>query len=254
MPLRQSRCFVLRTHRVAEADLVAVLFSADLGKVRGWVRGARRPRSRFGNSLGVGNEVEAGWFERETRELVQVDRCEVVVSALPLLRHPVRGAALRYLSQLMETFALEREPQPGLFRLLAACRDALLAERPPALVTAYAEAWVLRFAGLYPRPGRCACGARFDQGGARYFAAGPVFACPGCARGRAEPDASLSGATLAALADFWRMGPGQVAAPSDAEAELFEFHGRLAFAAAERPLRARSVLEAMLRPAASPSA
>ncbi len=253
MPLRQSRCFVLRTHRVAEADLVAVLFSADEGKVRGWVRGARRPRSRFGNSLGIGNEVEAGWFERETRDLVQVDRCEVVVSALPLLRDPLPGAALRYLSELMETFAVEGEPQPGLFRLLAACRNALLAGQPPALVTAYAEAWVLRFAGLYPRPGRCACGAGFDAGGARYFASGPVFACPECARGRAEPDASLSAAALAALGDFWRLGPGQVAAPSRAEAELFEFHGRLALAAAERPLRARSLLEAMLRPAARPA-
>ena len=254
MPLRQSRCFVLRTHRVAEADLVAVLFSADEGKVRGWVHGARRPRSRFGNSLGIGNEVEACWFERETRELVRVDRCEVVVSALPLLRAPLPGAAVRYLSELMDTFASEREPEPGLFRLLGACRDALLAGRPAALVTAYAEAWVLRFAGLYPRPGRCRCGARFDAGGARYFAAGPVFACSDCARGRAEPDATLSGATLAALREFWRRGPGQVTAPPDAEAELFAFHGRLALAAAERPLRSRLLLEAILRSGSRPSA
>lgn len=246
MPLRQSRCFVLRTHRVAEADLVAVLFSAEEGKVRAWVNGARRPRSRFGNAFGIGNEVDAGWFERETRELVTVRACEVVVSALPLLRDPAPGAALRYLSELMETFVVEREPQPGLYRLLAACRNALLLGRSPALVTAYAEAWVLRFAGLYPRPGRCACGAGFGEGGARYFASGPVFACPDCARSRAEPDASLAGATLAALASFWRLGPDRVEAPSEAEAELFDFHGRLALAAAERPLPTRSVLEAML--------
>lgn len=251
MPVRQSRCFVLRTYRVAESDLVVVLFSAEEGKVRGWARGARKPRSRFGSALGVGNEVDAGWFEREGRELVQVDRCDLVASALPLVRDPVRGAALRYLSELVDLFAVEREASPRLYRLLAASRDALLERRPVDLVTAYFEAWTLRLAGLYPRPGRCGCGAGFETDGAAFYASGPVFACSGCASGRGEPTARVSAAALSVLREFWRLGPAAVTASARLGAELFAFHGRLAAAATDRPLRSRTTLESLL---AGPSA
>ena len=59
MPLKHSRVFVLRTYAVAEADKVCVLFSGDEGKVRAWARGARRPKSRYGGALEIGNEVDA---------------------------------------------------------------------------------------------------------------------------------------------------------------------------------------------------
>ena len=246
VPLKQSRCFVLRTYPVRETDKIAVLFSGEEGKVRGWARGARRPRSRFGSSLDTGNEVEVGWFEREGRELVHVDRCDLVASALPLVRDPVRAAALRYLSELVDIFAPGREANPKLYRLIAACRDALLRERPAALVVAYFEAWLLRLSGLYPRPGRCGCGAGFERDGALFFAAGPAFRCSRCAAGRGEPTARLSGDALGLLEEFWTAAPGAAFRELSAAAELFRFHGRLAAASAEKTLRTRAALEGML--------
>ena len=246
MPLKQSRAFVLRTYAVAEADKVCVLFSGDEGKVRVWARGARRPRSRYGGALDIGNEVEAGWYEREGRELVHLDRCDLVTSALPLARDPVRAAALGYLSRLVDTFAPDREADPRLYRLIAACRDALLDERPAALVVAYFEAWLLRLSGLYPRPDRCACGAGFDDTGAVYFAAGPVYACPRCAPGHGEPTDRLSSGALRLLEAFWVEPPSTAPPETPAIAELFRFHGRLTAAFAERALPARQALETML--------
>ena len=252
MPIKQSRAFVLRTYAVAEADRVCVLFTGDEGKVRAWARGARRPRSRYGGALDIGNEVEAGWFEREGRELVHLDRCELVVSALPLARDPVRAAALGYLSRLVDTFAPDREADPKLYRLIAACRDALLADRPAELVVAYFEAWLLRLSGLYPRPGRCSCGARFEEEGAVFFAAGPIYACRRCAPGHGEPTDHLSAGALDLLETFW-VKPPVAAAPEAATArELFRFHGRLTAGYAERALPARHALEGLLHPAAHP--
>ena len=252
MPLRQSRAFVLRTYPVAEADRVCVLFSGDEGKVRAWARGARRPRSRYGGALDVGNEVEAGWFEREGRELVTLDRCELVTSALPLARDPVRAAALGYLSRLVDTFAPDREADPKLYRLICACRDALLARQPAELVVAYFEAWLLRLSGLYPRPGRCACGARFEREGAVFFAAGPVYACPRCAPEHGEPTGRLSPGALRLLETFWAATPSAPVTEAAAVPELFRFHGRLTAAFAERALPARGALERLLEPRPGP--
>ena len=57
MPLRHCEAIVLRTYRVGEADKVVVFLTRELGKLRGFAKGARRPRSRFGASLEVGTEV-----------------------------------------------------------------------------------------------------------------------------------------------------------------------------------------------------
>lgn len=250
MPLKQSRAFVLRTHAVAEADKVCVLFSGDEGKVRAWARGARKPRSRYGGALDIGNEVEVGWYEREGRELVYLDRCDLVTSALPLARDPMRAAALGYLSRLVDTFAPDREADPRLYRLISACRDALLDERPAQLVVAYFEAWLLRLSGLYPRPGRCACGAGFDEDGAVFFAAGPVYACPRCAPRHGEPTDRLSSGALGLLETFWAAPPSASLTDRAAAGELFRFHGRLTAAFAERALPAREALETLLEPVA----
>lgn len=252
MPLKQSRAFVLRTYAVAEADRVCVLFSGEEGKVRAWARGARKPRSRYGGALDIGNEVDAGWFEREGRELVHLDRCELVTSALPLARDPVRAAALGYLSRLVDTFAPDREADPRLFRLIAACRDALLDHLSADLVVAYFEAWLLRLSGLYPRPGRCACGAGFEPDGAVFFAAGPVYACTRCAAGHGEPTDRLSAAALGLLETFWTAPPSAAAPEASTARELFRFHGRLTAGFAERALPARQALEGLLEPRAVP--
>ena len=252
MPLKQSRAFVLRTYAVAEADRVCVLFSGEEGKVRAWARGARKPRSRYGGALDIGNEVEAGWYEREGRELVHLDRCELVTSALPLARDPVRAAALGYLSRLVDTFAPDREADPKLYRLICACRDALLDQRPAELVVAYFEAWLLRLSGLYPRPGRCACGAGFELDGAVFFAAGPAYACTRCAPGHGEPTDRLSAGALGLLETFWVAPPSASAPKGPAVRELFRFHGRLTAGFAERALPARQALEGLLEPRVSP--
>lgn len=252
MPLKQSRAFVLRTYAVAEADRVCVLFSGEEGKVRAWARGARKPRSRYGGALDIGNEVEAGWYEREGRELVHLDRCELVASALPLARDPVRAAALGYLSRLVDTFAPDREADPRLYRLISACRDALLDDLSAELVVAYFEAWLLRLSGLYPRPGRCACGAGFEQDGAVFFAAGPVYACTRCAPGHGEPTDRLSAGALGLLDTFWAEPPSAAAPNAATVRELFRFHGRLTAGHAERALPARHALEGLLQPVVHP--
>ena len=253
MPIKQSRAFVLRTYPVAEADRVCVLFSGDEGKVRAWARGARRPKSRYGGALDIGNEVEAGWFEREGRELVHLDRCELVTSALPLARDPVKAAALGYLSRLVETFAPDREADPKLFRLISACRDALLDDRSAELVVAYFEAWLLRLSGFYPRPGRCACGAGFEREGAVFFGSGPVYACTRCAPGHGEPTDRLSAGAFGLLETFW-VAPPSVSAPAVSTVrELFRFHGRLTADFAKREFPARRALEGLLEPRVSPA-
>jgi DNA repair protein RecO (recombination protein O) len=50
-PTYRDEAFVLRTHRLGEADLILVLLTRGHGLVRGVAKGVRRTKSRFGSRL-----------------------------------------------------------------------------------------------------------------------------------------------------------------------------------------------------------
>jgi DNA repair protein RecO (recombination protein O) len=50
-PTYRDEAFVLRTHRLGEADLILVLLTRDHGIIRGVAKGVRRTKSRFGSRL-----------------------------------------------------------------------------------------------------------------------------------------------------------------------------------------------------------
>ena len=258
MALRQSRCFVLRTYPASEVAKLVVLFSEEAGKIKGWAHGARRPNSRFGSSLDLGNEVRVEWQERQSREWVTLRHGELLTSALPLVRDPVAAAALSHQIRLVDLFAPDRETNPDLYRLTGACLRALTMRRSPRLVTAYFEAWLLRLSGLYPRPGRCGCGADFGSSGAVFEAAGPAYFCPHCAAARGEADAAgrngarLSGDALALLGDIWT-SPPEAVADRPSVRELFRFHGLLTESALGRSLRTRAALTVVLGRSSAPA-
>ena len=118
MPIRHTDAIVLRTYRIGEADKVVVFLTRDVGKIQGLAKGARRPRSRFGGSLEIGTELELTFFEKESRDLVSVDRCDIIRSGFPSSGDPILACTLAYFADLVDSFAPEREPNVKLYRLL----------------------------------------------------------------------------------------------------------------------------------------
>src|SRR5881392_1002520 len=80
MPAQVSETFVLRSYPFREADLIVSFFTRDQGKLRGVARRARRPKSAFGSGLERLSQVRMAYFQRENRELVNLDSCELIQS------------------------------------------------------------------------------------------------------------------------------------------------------------------------------
>src|SRR5271156_2239611 len=85
MPARVSEAFVLQTWPFREGDLIVSFLSRDLGKLRGVARRARRPKSGFGSGLERLSHIRMSYFQRENRELVNLDSCELVHSQFAVL-------------------------------------------------------------------------------------------------------------------------------------------------------------------------
>ncbi|MCL6508066.1 MAG: DNA repair protein RecO [Bryobacteraceae bacterium] len=151
MPVRVSEALTLRTYPFQEADLIVSFFTRDQGKLRGLARGARRPKSKFGAGLERLSYVRAYYFQRENRELVTLDACELIRSPFELQRDYAAAVALDFLAEVSEQLLAPAEPSERFFRLLLAVIENLQAE-PAGLWRAitYFCLWAVRLSGFLP--------------------------------------------------------------------------------------------------------
>ncbi len=152
MPARVSEAIVLRAYPFQEADLVVSFFARDLGKLRGVARGARRPKSRFGAGLERLSHVRMFYFQREARELVNLDSCELIASQLELVSDYAAGVALDYMAEVSDQLLPPAEPNERFFRLLVAVLEFLRArpERGVWQAVSYFSFWAVKLSGFLP--------------------------------------------------------------------------------------------------------
>lgn len=118
MPARESEALVLRTYPYREADLIVSFFTRDRGKLRGIARGVRRPKSNYGASLERLAHVRIHYFQKQTLELVRIDRAEPLSPALVMLADYPCSLALDYIAEVAEDMLPEHEPNDAYFRLV----------------------------------------------------------------------------------------------------------------------------------------
>ncbi|MGA2118541.1 MAG: DNA repair protein RecO [Bryobacteraceae bacterium] len=162
MPARVSEAFILRTYPLQEADLVVSFFTRDQGKLRGVAKRARRPKSTFGAGLERLSQVRMAYFQRETRELVNLDSCELIRSQFGLVSDYRTGVALDYVAEISDQLLPAAEPNEKFFRLLAAVLDDLRAG--PWRAVTYFSLWAVRLSGWLPELNVClGCGSLLDD-------------------------------------------------------------------------------------------
>lgn len=152
MPARVSEVIVLRTYPFQEADLVVSFLARDLGRLRGVARRARRPKSRFGAGLERLSQVRMFYFQRETRELVSLDSCELIASQFGLVSDYTAGVALDYIAEICEQLLPPAEPSERFFRLLLAVLEYLRARQEQGVweAVSYFSFWAVKLSGFLP--------------------------------------------------------------------------------------------------------
>ncbi|MFB3777498.1 MAG: DNA repair protein RecO [Bryobacteraceae bacterium] len=147
-----SESLILRSYPFREADLVVSFLTRDLGKLRGVARRARRPKSSFGSGLERLSHVHAKYYQRETRELVSLESCELIRSPFELQADYEVGVALDYLAETAEQLLAPAEQSERFFRLLVAVLDYLYGTRAGGVWPAvtYFSLWAVRLSGFLP--------------------------------------------------------------------------------------------------------
>ena len=166
MPACVSEALVLRTYPLKEADLIVSFFARDQGKLRGVAKRARRPKSNFGAGLERLSHVRMAYFQSETRELVNLESCELIHSQFGLISDYWTSVALDYFAEVSDQLLPSEEPSEKFFRLLLAVLESLQAPEAGKAWRAvtYFSLWSLRLSGWLPELHVClGCGSLLED-------------------------------------------------------------------------------------------
>jgi len=239
---------VLRTYRYGEADRIVVFLTEDRGKKRGVAKNATNSRRRFGAALEPLTRGRVTYVERESRDLVRVDRIEPRMTPLQAVVGRTTGDAAHalghaaYFAELLDQWAPEDAPNERLFRLGAAMSDALCQGGSIDILARYFEYWLLRLEGVYPALEVCPrCGRATLSRGAWLAMGERAYVCLDCGHGRPR----LSPEAVACVRGFGRQAPADAVAvhvPARVLREVEGVHDRLMALHLERELRSARVV------------
>jgi len=172
MPARVSETYVLRTYPFRESDLIVSFFTRDQGKLRGVAHRARKPKSSFGSGLERLSLVNLSYSQKETRELVNLNSCDLLQSQFDLLDCFDASVALDYVAEVSDQMLPPHEPNERFFRLIGAVL-CYMHDRSPGCIWAgitYFSLWATRLSGFLPdlanHPDRSLSGTSRDIAGA----------------------------------------------------------------------------------------
>jgi DNA repair protein RecO (recombination protein O) len=186
MPLHESEAIVLQNYPLGEADRLVSFLSRTAGRVRGVAAGARRPKSRFGSTLERLSHVRIWYFERETRELVRINQCEIIESFVDAFRDYDSSVGLALFSEITQAVLPDREASDANFRLLLLCAQDVKRTRKVEPALAYFALWTVKLGGWLPPLDACSrCGRRLhtqaEQAEPTYFSpSASAVVCGNC--------------------------------------------------------------------------
>src|ERR1700676_4007338 len=156
MPVKESEAIVLRGYPLGEGDRLVSFLDRHAGRLRGVARGARLPKGRFGSTLELLSYIRIWYFERENRELVRINQCELIESFLDLQKDYQAGIYLALMSEVTEAVLGEREAADPQFRLLLLVARGIRTNGPSPAILAYFSLWTVRLGGWLGSLDRCA--------------------------------------------------------------------------------------------------
>src|SRR5512135_217189 len=149
---------ILRHSDYGEADRLLTVYSAQLGKTRALVKGARKITSRKAGHLEPFTHVKLQLAKG--RDLPLVTQADTVDAYLPLRENLLLTSQASYIMELLDRFTYEDGTEnSAIFRPLTETLARLASGADPWVVTRYYEMRLLDYLGFRPQLFQCAsCG------------------------------------------------------------------------------------------------
>jgi len=199
MHLHASEAIILHHLDYGEADRIVTFLTPDQGLLKGFARGARKSRKRFGPALEPFAQVRLHWSSPRSGELQSLREAELLDLRAGLRQDLTAIALAGYGCELLEALLGEGHGHGEAFALLTAYLGHLAGGGASPEVRLLLELRLLQLAGYLPHLLHCSlCGETLREAQNAFAAEVGGSLCPACAvRAPARPVALGTLGTLA---------------------------------------------------------
>jgi DNA repair protein RecO (recombination protein O) len=155
MPARETEAIILKTFPLGEAGRLVSFFGRTSGRMRGVAGGARRLKNRYGSTLEILSHVQIWYVEKETRDLVRIQQCDLLESFHKAQSDYELSTGLAVVSEVSELVLQEHEAAESMFRLILLTVREIDRTGEWSLPLSYFAFWTVRLGGWLPRFERC---------------------------------------------------------------------------------------------------
>jgi DNA repair protein RecO (recombination protein O) len=188
MPARETEAIILKTFPLGEADRLVSFLGRSSGRVRGVAGGARRLKNRYGSTLEILSHVQIWYVEKETRDLVRIQQCDLLESFHKAQSDYGLSTGLAVVSEISELVLPEHEAAEPMFRLILLAAREIERTGDWILPLAYFAFWTVRLGGWLPRFDQCSqCGTPFGSEAAYHAPWDEGLFCEKCRRTGMRP-------------------------------------------------------------------
>jgi DNA repair protein RecO (recombination protein O) len=176
----KTEAVVIKKTKLGEADTILTFFTPRLGKIQGFARSLRKPKSKLAGHLELLTHSQVS-FARG-RNIDTITGSQTINGFLPIRNDLWLTSCGVYVAELVNQFTAEREENRAVFDLLLETLGRLGAENDNELLLRYFEVHLLESAGYRPQLRQCLACHRSLEPATNYFSpsAGGLL-CPDCA-------------------------------------------------------------------------
>ena len=181
----QTEAFIIRKTRLGEADRILTMYTPHLGKIQGFAKGVRRPKSKL-----------SGHLELLTHSLVSLARgknidtiigSQTINGFLPLKSDLALTSYALYAAELVNQFTAENVEDKSLFDLLIETMNRLCLGGDKELLLRHFELHLLNEVGYRPQLEHCVlCQLPLKNSNAYFRPSSGGVLCPVCSRSRSS--------------------------------------------------------------------
>jgi DNA repair protein RecO (recombination protein O) len=175
----QTEAVVIKKTKLGEADTILTFFTPHLGKIQGFAKSLRKPRSKMAGHLELLTHSTVS-FARG-RNIDTIIGAQTISAFLPLRSDLWLTSCGLYIAELVHQFTAEHQENLPLYHLLLDTLERLCQEENKELVLRYFELHLMESSGYRPQLRECVACHKVLEPTTNYFspAAGGLL-CPAC--------------------------------------------------------------------------
>jgi len=179
--LYQTEAIIIKKTKLGEADCILTFCTPHLGKIQGFAKSLRKPKSKMAGHLELLTHSMVSFARGKNIDMVV--GAQTIDSFLPLKSDLDLSSRALYVIELVAQFSADNQENYTIFRLLLDTLDRLVRENDKELVMRSFEMRLLEAAGYRPQLQHClSCHTALQPVPNAFCATAGGMMCPECAR------------------------------------------------------------------------